>query len=805
MWATKCGGLAIAVLLASPLIPVGGGIQPSASDVPSPYILAANALGFAPAPAAEVPAPILSIGLDVALRFLPSQIFISPDAGTTVSFRLDTAHPVNPVLASPSVANVHYLLGRDQTHSSTIFERVVYADAWPGIDAVFSASGPGFKYDLLVDAGADPGAVSFVVDGAQKVEIDATGDLLVQTAAGTLIDEAPTAFQIIDGTFRSVAAAFTLSAGQRVGFQLGAYDRSHPLTVDPVIGYSTLVGGAGHDHTAQIDVADDGSVFVAGQTLSPSILTTSGAVAPTHGGGWDGFLVKFDPSGALVFATYIGGAGDDHLGDIAIAPDGDLLVSGGSSSLDFPISSNAFMTAPAPGDNSIVAKLRADGSAIVWATYFGGGCADYITALSSGSDGLAHVAGLTCSDQMPLRNAAQSVKGGVWDAFAAVFNADGSDLLWSTFFGGANYDHVHVAVVDSDGTTHIAGRTGSSDLPLMGALQPSYAGGWDIFVAGFAPDGQRIYSSYLGGAGHEFVEGMASAPSDGIVLGGWTASAALADHVPDLLGPGGDVEGFAARIDARGQLVWLTRIGGASSEVVTGLGVTQEGLVHLGGQTYSPDFPLVDAFQDGLAGDGDGFASLLSADGRTLLHSTFLGGTGMDLPLDLDVDAFGRAYLAGVTDSTDYPATQGADLGGRDMFVTQVIAGSRNGAPDCSSVSATTTLLWPPNHEIQSVGIGGVTDPEGDPVVVEVTGVEQDEPVYGTGDGSTGPDAVLLGGNEVGLRAERNGTGDGRVYHVTFDANDGQGGSCSATILITVPHSEKRPAVDGGARFDSMA
>jgi hypothetical protein len=117
-----------------------------------------------------------------------------------------------------------------------------------------------------------------------------------------------------------------------------------------------------------------------------------------------------------------------------------------------------------------------------------------------------------------------------------------------------------------------------------------------------------------------------------------------------------------------------------------------------------------------------------------------------------------------------------------------------------------TSRLWPPNHKLKAVSVGGVTDPDGDPVTVTVTGVTQDEPLDDKGDGRTCPDAVLSGGDEAMLRAERTGLGDGRIYHLAFEAADDRGGTCTGVITVCVPHDQSKKkvqCVDQGPLFDA--
>jgi hypothetical protein len=130
-----------------------------------------------------------------------------------------------------------------------------------------------------------------------------------------------------------------------------------------------------------------------------------------------------------------------------------------------------------------------------------------------------------------------------------------------------------------------------------------------------------------------------------------------------------------------------------------------------------------------------------------------------------------------------------------------------NDPPDCSGAYASPCELWPPNHKFQSVKIKGVTDPDGDPITITIREITQDEPVNGLGDGDTCPDAKGIGSNKAYLRAERSGTGDGRVYTISFGASDGHGGECRGTVTVCVPHDQGQGSdcCDSGQSFVSTS
>jgi hypothetical protein len=292
----------------------------------------------------------------------------------------------------------------------------------------------------------------------------------------------------------------------------------------------------------------------------------------------------------------------------------------------------------------------------------------------------------------------------------------------------------------------VTGSTESADFPTANPLQATLAGSSDAFVTKLKAGGpSRIYSTYLGGSGGDGGSGIA--------------------------------------------------VDGAGQAYVTGV-------------TSSTNFPTVSPFQATLAGGGtDAFVTKLNAAGAGLLYSTYLGGSGGDGGSGVAVDATGQAYVTGFTFSPNFPTAnpfQATNAGGQDAFVTKISDSPTNQLPVCSAAQANPAALWSPNHQFVPVVVMGVTDPEGDSVTITVTGVTQDEPVNGNGDGNTSPDAVIQAG-AASVRAERSGNGNGRVYRISFTADDGNGGSCTGAVKVGVPHSQKKGliAIDDGQIYDS--
>ena len=214
--------------------------------------------------------------------------------------------------------------------------------------------------------------------------------------------------------------------------------------------------------------------------------------------------------------------------------------------------------------------------------------------------------------------------------------------------------------------------------------------------------------------------------------------------------------------------------------------------------------------QSTYGGSFDAFVTRLNAAGTALVYSTYLGGSGVDQGMGIAVDQAGNAYVTGDTNTpgSGFPGTAGSLIqstsgGPGDAFVAKI---TTNTSPSCSAAHAVPTVLRSPNHQFVPIAVMGVTDPDGNTLTITVTGVTQDEPVNAKGDGNTSPDAVIQAG-AASVRAERSAKGNGRVYHLSFRADDGQGGFCTGAVTVSVPHSLKKgaTAIDDGPAYDSTA
>ena len=294
----------------------------------------------------------------------------------------------------------------------------------------------------------------------------------------------------------------------------------------------------------------------------------------------------------------------------------------------------------------------------------------------------------------------------------------------------------------------------------------------------------------------------------------WSGFPGTAGSLIQSTNAGGPWDLFVTKLNAAGTaLVYSTYLGGSGDDSGRGIAVDTASNAYVTGYTSTSGFGFPgtagSSLQSTNGGGQDAFVTKLNPAGTALVYSTYLGGSGDDPGSGIAVDSGSNAYVTGYTNTpgSGFPGTAGSPIqstngGGYDAFVAKI---TTNTSPVCSAAQANPASLWSPNHQFVPVVVMGVTDPESDSVTITATGVTQDEPVDGNGDGNTSPDAVIQAGS-ASVRAERSGNGNGRVYQISFTADDGKGGSCTGAVKVGVPHSQKKgvTAIDDGQIYDSI-
>ncbi len=442
----------------------------------------------------------------------------------------------------------YYLADRAELRAPH-FESVRYENVLAGVDLVYYGDPRRLEYDFVVRPGAEPDAIALQYEGADAVRLTPSGDIELATAAGTVRLRAPLAYQLVDGERRKVESRYELLAEGSVGFRVGVYDADRPLVIDPVLVYAAYLGGAGADVHAAIRVNESGEAYVVGSTRSLDFPATPGAVQTAPAGGRCG--------GALIAQ---------------------------------------------PCFDVFAAKLSADGSRLLWATYLGGGADDRAADAALAPDGSLFITGTTVSGDMPTspgaaqRNTTDAPRP-LGDAFV-VRLGPGGDRVFATRVGGSRADNGVAIDVDADGAAHLVGHTFSDDLPFPSGIvagdgKAGTPDSSDVFVATIAPDGGRIgFGAYLGGSRDERAGGIAALADGGFAVTGSTGSADFPVS-DDAFQPriASDRADAFLTIYRRGRRAFSSYFGGSGSDAGKGLEQDRAGALVMIGDTESRDFP----------------------------------------------------------------------------------------------------------------------------------------------------------------------------------------------------------------------
>ncbi len=676
---------------------------------------------------------------DAEVKFLARghgyMLFLTPEAAV-LKLREGRANGlvlrIKPVGGSPTVqiggegelpGKSNYFLDTDPKHWYTnipTYRGVRYAQVYPGVDLVFYGRQGQVEFDYRLAPQAETRQIVMEYEGANELKIE-QGALLIRVGEKWLRQDKPSAYQQtgIGGQRSEVKAEYVLLGRNRVGFRVGAYDRARELVIDPILKYSTYLGGAFSPQPGQfsantfgraVAVDSTGHAYVAGETTTTDFPTTSGAYDRTSAGGGTSdnggsemgvaYVTKFNTTGTgLIYSTYIGGNGMSGVYGVAVDGSGNAYITGQTGTSKYPTTAGAFQTTfkgPTCDTSSyfcqgdaFVTKLNASGSGLVYSTFLGGTDYDTAAAIAVDGSGNAYVTGGTQSTDFPVKNAFQPKintdtncsngrASNCGNAFLTKLNSTGTGLIFSTYYGSGFGTDGRGITVDSSGNAYVTGSTaftsGLRSTRNFGGTSDGYGG----YVLKVSSSGGFLWSDTIeSGIGqaiavdqyHQaYITGLLNSPRLPVTAGAFQTAP-----------KGAFLPAFVTKISSDGtSLKYSTYLGGSGGDTGYGIGVDSQDHAYVTGQTSSDDFPVTSsAFQSSRKGGQNAFVTMLATAGNGLMYSTYLGGSNADYGYAIAVDKSWNAYVVGNALSSDFPVTPGAFQsslkGSMDAFLAKVI------------------------------------------------------------------------------------------------------------------------------------
>lgn len=605
-----------------------------------------------------------------------------------LSMKLEGANP-EPRVAGDEAQSVraNYFIGNDPSkwiRGVETFARVQYTDVYEGVDLVFYGNERKLEYDFNVGPGANPQEIRMRFDGADKLDLDSDGALVVHTGAGTVRHERPIAYQHDNGLRRDVAASFKRLDDATIGFEVGEYDLGQPLIIDPILVYSTYVGGSADDFCRGILADADGNVLLTGESFSSDFLTHA---SPTNS---DIFIGKLASNGLLLTYSFFGGSQNDSATALALDPAGNIYLSGTTESSDFPAFNSVGLALNGPSD-AFAIKLTPDADQFFYLSLVGGSGDEDRVSIAADIAGNAYITGRTSSSDFPTVAAIQpAYGGGDSDAFISKIAPDGKSLVYSTFLGGGaveNAGEKSGISIDASGNAYVTGDTQSTDFPTVNALRTTKDGAAassDGFVAKVDPNGINfVYATYLGGSQDDFGFGVAADQTGNAYVTGRTRSTGFTGSSATRPTTATS-DAFVTKLNPAGSAIsYLTFLGGTpGDESGNAIVIDSTGNAFIAG-TAGDGAPTVSAIQSYFRGGGDAFVAKLGPTG-SVAFSSYLGGSSEDVALTVSLDGAGAIYFAGFTSSTDLLTVSPLvreNRGARDIFIAKIDPNSNPNKP----------------------------------------------------------------------------------------------------------------------------
>jgi len=582
----------------------------------------------------------------------------------------------------PQPARANYFIGDDSSkwvRDVDTYSRVAYSNVYRGIDLTFYRERAQLEYDFTVAPGADAHEIRLSFDGASEAKIGADGDLILGTAAGELKNNRPVAYQERNGARTEIAASFKQLFGGSIGFEVGEYDHTRSLVIDPVLVYSTYLGGSASDFGRGIVADSAGNAYVVGDSNSSDFLFRSSLTNS------DVFVGKLNPGGNFLSYFFFGGTKNDTATGLTVDSMGNVYLCGSTESSDFPRLGPLGVALKGTSDAFAIKLVpEPDQSALIfeYSSLIGGSGDENSVGIAVDNAGSAYLTGRTTSTDFPTVAPIQATfGGGTSDAFVSKLAADGGSLVYSTYLGGsADEDSAGKTgiSVDSSGNAYVVGDTLSTNFPTKAPLQAAKSGPAstsDGFVAKINPSGSDfVYSTYLGGTNDDSALAVASDQTGNAYAAGRTKSASFTGSSTTRTA-NGTADAFVAKLNASGSAIsYLTFIGGTGDDSANAIAIDSSGNATIAGSA-GDGLTTVKSIQAAFKGGADdALIATLNSSG-SVTFSTYLGGGGDDVALGVGLDSNGLIYVTGFTDSLDFLTflpLKAANAGARDVFVAKI-------------------------------------------------------------------------------------------------------------------------------------
>lgn len=626
------------------------------------------------------------------------------EATAAIHMKLVGANPQAQITADNELpGHSNYFIGNDPSKWQSgvrQYGRVSYREVYPGVNLAFHGQQRQLEFDFIVAPGAKAESIRFDVSGAKHISTDRVGNLVLSSPAGDVVLHKPVTYQTNNNARELIDSRFVV-AKNTISFEVGNYDGSRELVIDPSVSYATYLGGTAEDDSYAIAINASGNAYITGQTKSTNF-PTSNALHGTNAGGFDVFVTELSADGSsLIYSTYIGGTSDDSGNAIAVDASGDAFVAGGTFSSNFPVVGGV-QSAFGGVTDGFVLELNPTGSALTYSTFLGGGSSDVASGIAIDSSGDAYVVGSTSSTDFPTHNPIQSSIVGASSGFVTKLNSSGNAFDYSTYLGAGTGDFAVAVAVDGSGNAYVTGGTKNKLFPVTSGVVQGTCGSdgscngglYDAFVTKFNAAGSlHTYSTFLGGESNDEGFAIAVDSAGDAYVTGLTASTAfpIKNPIQGALGGGSlPADAFVTELNPTGtQLVYSTYLGGSGNDTGVGIALDGSNNAYVTGQTSSTNFTTVNPTQSALKGQNDAFVTEINAAGNAITFSTYLGGSlnedtsaasGGGAVGAIAVDSAGaNIYVTGTTNSTDFPTVapkQSAPGGLGDAFVAKYSTGS---------------------------------------------------------------------------------------------------------------------------------